>query len=228
LLLIVLILSSSALQSLAYYHPDEGRWLSRDPIGERGGRNLYSALKNNPVNRIDKSGLSCGDVRDEGFNTPEEKTKTDAMKAANPPCPIPKIECKCFCDSDLKGYYQGGTVTICRKWGGADDEYRKTRKHELSHAFDKCKGAQLGCEGEELKVRICSELRAYSWGSGISDKQKAIDAAVASTKKACPGAGGGGFQGDVLLSTFAEMLYGQCTGLGATDLLPTFPDPPTP
>jgi hypothetical protein len=38
LLLIVLILSSSALQSLAYYHPDEGRWLSRDPITEEGFR----------------------------------------------------------------------------------------------------------------------------------------------------------------------------------------------
>jgi hypothetical protein len=29
-----LILSSSAFQAHAYYHPDEGRWLSRDPIDE--------------------------------------------------------------------------------------------------------------------------------------------------------------------------------------------------
>ena len=24
-----------------FYNPSSGRWLSRDPIGERGGRNLY-------------------------------------------------------------------------------------------------------------------------------------------------------------------------------------------
>jgi hypothetical protein len=36
LLLTALILSSSAFQAKAYYHPDEGRWLSRDPIGEKG------------------------------------------------------------------------------------------------------------------------------------------------------------------------------------------------
>ncbi len=206
------------------YIPEIGIWASRDPIGERGGHNLYGALKNNPVNRIDKYGLSCGDVRDEGFNTPEEKTKIDAMQAAKPPCPIPKIECKCFCDSDVKGYYQGGTVTICRKWGGTDDGYRKTRKHELSHAFDQCKGAKLGCSGEGLKKRICSELRAYSWGSGIGNKAQAIAAAVQSTKKACPT----DWIGGVIYETFAGDMYDQCVGLGPTDPLPAFPDPPQP
>ena len=34
LLLSALVLSSSAFQAQAYYHPDEGRWISRDPIGE--------------------------------------------------------------------------------------------------------------------------------------------------------------------------------------------------
>lgn len=30
-----------------YYVPETGRWLSRDPIGERGGLNLYVFVKNN-------------------------------------------------------------------------------------------------------------------------------------------------------------------------------------
>ena len=34
LLLTALILSSSALPALAYFHPEEGRWISRDPIGD--------------------------------------------------------------------------------------------------------------------------------------------------------------------------------------------------
>ncbi len=99
-ILSILILSSCAVQALAYYHPDEGRWISRDPIGEQGAlairekkdssqelshgtwlipehkygfgpyRNseeniiakdiypgLYLFVHNNPVGRIDPTGL---------------------------------------------------------------------------------------------------------------------------------------------------------------------------
>ena len=40
-----------------YYDPVTGRWLSRDPIGEAGGLNLYGFVGNDPVNRIDPFGL---------------------------------------------------------------------------------------------------------------------------------------------------------------------------
>ena len=42
------------------YEPASGRpkWLSRDPIGERGGLNLYRGVKNNSVNYLDKFGLA--------------------------------------------------------------------------------------------------------------------------------------------------------------------------
>jgi RHS repeat-associated protein len=39
-----------------YYDPVTGRWPSRDPIGERGGINLYSFLGNDVVNRWDYLG----------------------------------------------------------------------------------------------------------------------------------------------------------------------------
>lgn len=39
------------------YSPRLGRWLSRDPIGEAGGRNLYAFAGNDPVNGQDVLGL---------------------------------------------------------------------------------------------------------------------------------------------------------------------------
>ena len=38
------------------YDPDLGRWLSRDPIGEAGGLNLYSYSFNDAINLIDATG----------------------------------------------------------------------------------------------------------------------------------------------------------------------------
>jgi RHS repeat-associated protein len=39
------------------YSPQLGRWISRDPIEERGGTNLYGMLGNDPVNAVDVLGL---------------------------------------------------------------------------------------------------------------------------------------------------------------------------
>lgn len=46
-----------APQAQAFYNPSAGRWLSRDPIEEAGGRNLYGFVNNSPQSRIDKLGL---------------------------------------------------------------------------------------------------------------------------------------------------------------------------
>ena len=43
------------------FDPAKARWISRDPIGEQGGINLYGYVQNNPVNRIDFLGLTGTD-----------------------------------------------------------------------------------------------------------------------------------------------------------------------
>ena len=41
------------------YDPDTGRWLSRDPIEEDGGINLYEYVKNEPLQNSDPLGQAC-------------------------------------------------------------------------------------------------------------------------------------------------------------------------
>jgi RHS repeat-associated protein len=43
---------------LRYYNPTMGRWLSRDPIGERGGRNLYEFVGNHTISSLDRLGTT--------------------------------------------------------------------------------------------------------------------------------------------------------------------------
>lgn len=51
-----------------YYDPETGRWLSRDPIGERGGLNLYAFVGNDPVGFIDVLGLAVDGSAEHNLN----------------------------------------------------------------------------------------------------------------------------------------------------------------
>ena len=42
---------------LRYYNPGTGRWVSRDPIEERGGPNLYGFVGNSPIGDLDALGF---------------------------------------------------------------------------------------------------------------------------------------------------------------------------
>ena len=46
-----------------FYDPGAGRWLNRDPIGERGGLNLYGMVGNDAVGRVDVLGLRDCHIR---------------------------------------------------------------------------------------------------------------------------------------------------------------------
>jgi RHS repeat-associated protein len=46
-----------------YFKPDWGKWINRDPIGERGGKNLFAVVDNSALNLFDLLGLAHPDSR---------------------------------------------------------------------------------------------------------------------------------------------------------------------
>ncbi|HMC28205.1 MAG TPA: RHS repeat-associated core domain-containing protein [Verrucomicrobiae bacterium] len=54
-----------------YYSPTQGRWLARDPAGERRGRNLLAFVNNSPLDHYDILGRACApmQVTDLGHRT---------------------------------------------------------------------------------------------------------------------------------------------------------------
>jgi RHS repeat-associated protein len=76
-----------------YLDPKAGRFLNEDPIGLRGGLNLYRYVENNPVRYVDPSGLETGDIN-QGFGGP------------NPPMQWPRCQpksCMAKCLSKIFG-----------------------------------------------------------------------------------------------------------------------------
>jgi hypothetical protein len=59
--LIVCLFSILTNDALAFYNPETGHWLTRDPIEENGGVNLYATACNDFINGIDL--LGCVKIR---------------------------------------------------------------------------------------------------------------------------------------------------------------------
>jgi len=98
LIFVVLLGTLLPVYSHAYYQAEQGRWLSRDPIGERGGKNLNAFVRNRPISKIDILGLMStqemrdflGDMSEEDrkrlccaaddtFNDPENKERSGGI-----------------------------------------------------------------------------------------------------------------------------------------------------
>jgi RHS repeat-associated protein len=71
-----------------FYNPATGSWLSRDPIGESGGINLYGFVGNDPFGFVDRNGLEPVSVATAGTATKILATPAEvaaALAALNTP-----------------------------------------------------------------------------------------------------------------------------------------------
>jgi len=88
-----------------YYNPSLGRWLSKDPIEEKDGWNLYEFVKNSPVRLIDILGRESADIQQEAIK---------AMKSINKASTLLNREmCGMICKKCVNGkqkYFKTGPV----------------------------------------------------------------------------------------------------------------------
>ena len=69
----------TVISNSRYYSPELGRWLSRDPIGEDGGKNLYGMVDNDVANKWDLLGNGDKEV----FNKVAAEASLEAVKKMN-------------------------------------------------------------------------------------------------------------------------------------------------
>ena len=162
-----------------YYHPDTGRWLSRDPIGELGGVNLYGFVGNNPISKTDRLGLMAVVRPDSSGNCPRRccSRRGPAEQlvpiwlctrklGGNGPAIMPIINHKYLCcDSPTeKCYgvtkYRPSCMNECRKEGRPESECKEecfAKKGSPIEKESRINGTcETRCVRAEEKQNVCN------------------------------------------------------------------------
>jgi len=179
---------------LPRYHPQLGRWLSRDPIEEQDGENLFLYIFNHPESRNDFLGLISNAECQEKMNKAKTTGLTNriSQEISNKKC---YIEIKCICcegeTAKFGGYteFKGTiTVTLCSNNLKNDSEVSTLLTHEMTHALQYCRNKDRSSSCEQ---RVCDELQAYTTDGSASslppDKKKndIINRAAQSAQRDC-------------------------------------------
>ena len=121
-----------------FYEPHLQRWVNRDPLGERGGMNLYTFVVNSPTDLVDSWGL-------EGTGTPVPFPPRDPTLLHPPPKPgYPKAE------PITKPRMKGKQATFCVL------VYAGALRDQLKHADDDYSDCLEACSGlNPVEINAC-------------------------------------------------------------------------
>ena len=175
-----------------HYNPLDGRWINRDPIAEKGGRNLYGFEYNNPYQRVDIRGLmsmeTCKKLLEKFKKSTETKRfiqkSTDHLvrnindnKEEKRSCNI-NVSCsteKCHWgwansanrtyDHKLKRYTYTIDVFVNPCKHDSEGGLLGTFQHEVIHAYDFCVDKKLYKSPSMCRALLRSEIRANAYSS---------------------------------------------------------------
>jgi len=146
-----------------YYDPVTGRWPSRDPIGERGGTNLYGFVGNDGLNSYDFNGLWSCDACKKALEDAKKRHAKSLAKMKKDGCLI-NMYCVCREKGDKgtsAGDFEGYKSWVRKKpTGGRIRVYCTEREapyglyfdHEMIHAEQWC-GGDTGGDCETVIMR---------------------------------------------------------------------------
>ena len=152
-------------------------WLSRDPIGERGGLNLYGFAGNDGVNRWDYLGQSYVDVetfaqkpvyRDNPGNNPFIKPRAFTEFSCN-------VECECDSKSKEWSLVYRLTLSAEIRIKTGEEDAKGAYGHEQRHILS---GWQKALDQIKPMMDKEESLDQNKFGSGNRGKKKCDDAAL--------------------------------------------------
>jgi RHS repeat-associated protein len=145
-----------------WYDPVTGRWMSRDPIAERGGVNLYGFVGNDAIRRVDLLGLA---PPGKGCPKPNKKPRPPKEKggATAPPKPPGHKGFHHYGNWGGPGWANGGWNYEDGMLPPFDESAPHTDERDLCykhHDYDiaKCEtGEDCPCPEDKKKVSDCIE-----------------------------------------------------------------------
>ncbi len=160
-----------------YYHPIDGRWISRDPIHERGGNNLYAFVKNRPTHKTDYLGEQeaeksigeekCKELVQKSIASPPRRLKKVKSNMKEKKCRLPRIYCLCGGNGARATYYaHNNSISLWYNKIADTKDFYHSILHEYVHAFQYCKGMN----GIDCEDQIARELEA-NYLDGRCEKQ---------------------------------------------------------
>lgn len=137
----------------AFYDPTIGRWISRDPVGEQGGDNLYGFVSSDPIDRIDRLGLATS--TDPGIPHVGWGWRHDEYLTFYATCP------RGWSVTAVRVTYDGaGMAHGLLEWAASSEE---RRQHWLDYNYGGIKSVgDSNCHGGPVEVEAYMRTRLVS------------------------------------------------------------------
>jgi RHS repeat-associated protein len=148
-----------------FYSPCTGRWITRDPLGEAGGVNLYGFVQNNPVNFFDPWGLAAYGDSDRGQFGPIPNTLWHFgnnylnMRDANTKGADKYFHCMANCQAAREGPIGYGMATMISEGREFFDEYVKGDSPSVCNEDREANRRGRESEPNEPCKDVCMPLR---------------------------------------------------------------------
>ncbi len=186
-----------------YYDPRLGRWTTHDPIGMRGGRNLYAYVGNSPIHKRDPDGRemakepprssACGEFCNEHY--PDESLAQACLAGCERGWAAPTWkDCANHCEAE-HGSERGEAYNACYQgcMSGAPDLYTPVVCDRIYHivghgtktgsvALDDGTTVDAAYMAKVVCPKLCWGARVVFWTCWTGDNTTAVENLL----RACP------------------------------------------